>query len=377
MLLFLVALAVVILFVVGITLIYRGYAQTPDLENVIAKEEHTKVQEDLLKAKQDQEQLKVQLDSMAIRLEETKDKILESQKLKESLVTLTAQDKELNEIVVSLKNEKQVLFGKADSQAQGAVEVINSLLSENETLKKELERSENKVDPEDVAKLNTINQELREQLAQQMAKLKELQESLSKREGQTEEKLGQADETIQSLSSENQKLKGGLEEITKKIVTVEQEFLQAENAQRDTATQLSEAQNLLRDAQARMGQFEKDAELLKLGKEENIKQIAALQATLAQQQEYLSEKINPLATDPPDRQAPEIAKWQQEKTALEQSLNELRIVNNKLLEREKVLLFQLTKNRTQAMGLEKICAAYKEQIERQSASAKKSTDHIH
>ena len=60
--------------------------------------------------------------------------------------------------------------------------------------------------------------------------------------------------------------------------------------------------------------------------------------------------------------------WSQEKKQLEQHLRQLKDFNTNLLEKEKMIQMELTKSRTQAKGLEKICEEFKRQLEKSSRS---------
>jgi len=48
---------------------------------------------------------------------------------------------------------------------------------------------------------------------------------------------------------------------------------------------------------------------------------------------------------------------------LEQNSQELNEFNQRLIEKERILLYELTKSKAQSMGLEKICADFKIQID--------------
>jgi chromosome segregation ATPase len=363
-----IGIVVVIFLVTGITLIYKGYTQTPDPLKVVAKDEYQKVQDELQRTKEEEGQLKLRLDSVAVRLQETKDKLLDEQKLQESLQVAQSSGQKQQELLSHMEVEKRFLAQKADAQAQEAIGVLNNLLAENEQLHKAIQEAENRVDPKDIAKLNTLNQTLREQIDQHLGKIKTLEVSLSHKEDEVQSKLNQADVLINNLSSQNQKLKEGLQQVTEKISTVEEEFQRANATQRDAQTQAKEAQEQLAAATDRMRELEKEINILREDKSGNVTHIQELENALAEHQKKFAALSETVKSQQANTQATSTAQvqWQEEKTGLEQTLAKLQSVNEELISKEKILLFQITKSRAQAQGLEKICAALKEQLDSKS-----------
>lgn len=315
MVLWSIALAVVIFFVIGVAFIYRGYRHTPDPATTVPKDQFSKLAQDLEKTGSEREQLKLKLDAMVVQLDDSRNRILDAEKIKASLAELQEQEKAHSDSIRHLEGEKQFIFGKADSQAREAVQVMTELLAENEALKQELMNAENKIDPEDLARLNTVNQSLREQVDQHLAKIREMEESIA----QAQKKMSE------EISLEKQK---ALDELTQ--------------------------------AQATIRKLESEISALRSEREQAQDRLTALEASLAETKNQLDSRV----PQPQDEASLREAKqWQEERAQMEKTVSQLQALNQNLAVKEKVILSQLTKSRAQAMGLEKICASYKEQLE--------------
>lgn len=370
MMIFIIAAVVIILFVLGVTLIYKGYTSTPDPLKVVAKEDFTKLQEESEQAHQEQQQLKLQLDAMAVRLEEAKIQWQEAQRIKESLSVLEGQDNAQKAALNRLEADVSFLAGKADTQAQDAVEVINTLLAENEFLRDEVSRAENKVAPEDIARLNEVNLSLKEQIEEHLAKIKELEDVLAKGGDAAPPQDGQGEAVIRDLSQENERLKQGLKTLTAKIDEFEDAFQQArEEEPAADASQAGETLVRLKEASDQITRLEEEIQRLQEDKASNDKRIKELESVPP------APENNPQVASAPDSSgggtlAPAPEAWEKEKTVLEATLQQIQTANETLREREKILQLQLTKNRAKAMGLEKICASFKKELEQRSAVKK-------
>jgi predicted nucleic acid-binding Zn-ribbon protein len=303
-------IAAVVLFVVGIVLLFQGYQTIPEASQVVPQEKFDALQQELQTTKELEESLKLQLDKIAVEYEETKTKLANAEKDGTATDPLKIQVQEYQSKVEQLEKELTFIRQKADQQAQESLSAIQKL------------RADKGGDPAVLENLRKEKESFQSQLNGNLAKMSELETELTRAKSGSEE-VQQAKST---LSAENLALKKGLTQITSKISHVEEEF---RRIQKKTSEELSSAQQA-------NDRLQKEIDGLTRQKDDNAKRIQELDVNLAQTKAQSSE------------------------------LKRLKDTNAFLLEKEKRLQLELTKSRAMALGLEKICEEFKIQLDQQA-----------
>jgi len=341
----------VTLFVVGIAFIYRGYVNTPRPEEIVPSAELERTRAQLSQAQEEEGKLKQQLDTLAVQLEQTQSELGDAQKSDQELRELKAKEQDILAQMTKMKADLGLVAAKADSQAQKAIAVINALLAEKEELEAEVKKADSKIDPEDVAQLNTDNQQLKDRVQESLDKIKELESALVQAQEQAEKARTQEGQTVQDLENENQSLKEGLLQINSRIAEVEAEF---------QGRQAGESQSV-----AQASAYLEELSSTKTEIESLRQEIAALQGD----KDRYEQKVRELETRPPvtvpgaGTPPADTARILREKEELENGIRQLKEVNRHLMEKEKKLSFELGRSRTQALGLQKICQGLKNDLE--------------
>lgn len=212
MIIFVLGVITVVLFVVGIALAFQGFGNVPDASTIVSKDAFDKVENDLGNSKEQEEKLKLQMDSLAVELEKTKEKLAQGQESGEGVDALKAQEEEYKTKIQELEKNLGFLREKADTQATESIDVISSLREKNETLESEIVSTKEQVDPDALEVLSKEKESLESQLNKHLSRVQQLEVELNTAAGQTEE---------------NQKLTKGLKQITGKITELEDEILKA------------------------------------------------------------------------------------------------------------------------------------------------------
>jgi len=350
-------LAIVVLFVVGVAFIYRGYVSTPLPEEVVPSEDLDQARAQLGQAQEQEDQLKVQLDSLAVTLEETKGQLDTAQKSEQELEAIKVREQEGQAQLSKLEQDVGFVAAKADAQAQKAMEVINALMAKREELEGEVKSAENKIDPQDVAQLNTDNQQLKDRVDESLTKIRELESALTQTQEQAQDMAEKAKtcqgQTVEELEGENKSLKEGLININSRIEEVEAEFQKGQTGQDQAVADVSGYLEELTSTKEEIGKLRGE--------------ITALQG----EKTGYEQKINDLESRPQGSPTADsggasslgTAEILREKEDLENGIRQLKEVNRHLMEKEKKLSFELGRSRAQALGLEKICQGLKNDLD--------------
>ena len=467
----------VLLFVLGVTFLFKGYTAIPPIDTVVPKKDFEGLKTDLETSKGEGNNLKKQLDTLTIELVQTKSKLQDSMKAQDAVKELQAQDEQNKTKIHDLDDRLGVFMAKAEEQAKEASAVINTLTQEKEGLQKKVEEAK-ALDPQVLEEMKTQKENLEKNLAEQIAKIQQLETDVAASK-KLQEELASVKSTIDNLTKENQKLKDDITtaasvvakpvetqntlELTQTKEALEQaqgqmESQQAQSSQKETRIQdlekklqgqstgapseaaprqqmekeltrmHREGEEHLANASAKIEnlQFENqdllkkvrgmELDILRLGGDfgrlrqekerddasrsldrdlefkrlcNDLKlQIDAMTRTidelrnenkaLLDRQRHFEQGI-PSAREMTakqllaDMQRMEInpadyESWSQEKKQMEQHLRQLKDFNTHLLEKERMIQMELTKSRTQAKGLEKICEEFKRQLEKTNRS---------
>ena len=178
----------------------------------------------------------------------------------------------------------------------------------------------------------------------------------------------------QELSEENQKLEAALRAERLKQDTVEtlrQECERLKKEKADTVAQGKQNADLLNE-------HEKELQRLREESEEKLKEtldvIEALRAqrvAASEQEEDRVARIKIETDQVIEGLKSELNLLAEKKLNFDQESEQLRILNSQFLEREKMIRYDLTRSRAQALGLEKMCEDFKLQIEEMEKSLEK------
>ncbi|MCB9771263.1 MAG: hypothetical protein H6754_01740 [Candidatus Omnitrophica bacterium] len=232
-LILIIAFFVILTFVIGASLLFRGY------ENIASGEiapagELKKTQADLKLSKDETEKLRVQANSLAVGLEEMKSKLAWAQgnvkTLEETIGKAAETQARLNQIEMDLN----FLSQKADSQAREAIDVITRLAAERDALQKTITEKTATTNTAQVTQLTDENSKLKIQIDGYASKVKDLEavvksaqdaasqvavaeEELKKVRLQNEERVVQANAALVKINSEVELLNSQIMEKDQRI----------------------------------------------------------------------------------------------------------------------------------------------------------------
>jgi len=371
------ALTGIILFVLGLTFIYRGYKGTPDTSQVVSKKEFQKLEGQLQSSVNKENKLKQQLDTLAVDLENTREKLGDLEKTKEMVEALRQTEQQYTNKIHELEQGLSFLSGKADTQASEALGAIEQLTMENEQLRVRVQEQTEAVSAEDYETVQNENKTLQEQIARHSQNIQDLGQQLTEKQKKAEEELLNAQNRISILSNENLDLKSGLEALHRKIeevYTVSDEALQKNRGElrkaedliarlkeengtlKQKASSVEESGDLTEGFQHQLGeaqQLNRQLNETVVSLKEQIQVNERTVARLETENGALKEAAGAAAERVPIAAREGLG---QKRSQLENQLKILREFNNHLIEKERLLEVELSKSRAQAIGLEKLCA---------------------
>ena len=343
-----IALVAIIFLIAGFAFLITGYRESPAADTVVSTGALDVIKGELSAAQEREKKLKLQLDSLAVAVDEAKGKGEELQKFEREVQSIKSQEEGYRTKIVQLEGNLSFIREKADTQAKESIEAINTLTLENARLKTDLE-------------LNAAM--ARQESAEQIAK---------------------AQEIVDRIQQENDTLKSGVQGMMVKINEIEKEFLNKKHGQNSPISQAALAENELRLAEsiAQIGQLHDRLESLNdqiVANDEKIKSLeeslAVSQQEVQQAQARLDELKRDAAAQPqrlPLESGAEMEMhhlWAEEKEEFQSNLNRLQEMNEYLIEKEKKLQLELTKARTQSLGWQKIYQEFKAQVEKKQSEA--------
>lgn len=374
-------LIVVIAFLLGVTFVYRGISAKPQ----VALEDFEKVKDELTASRQNEGRLKADLESANKEIALVKKTLAEAhsslQKSQEDLAAVQDNEKSFKSKVRELEEKLTALYTKADTQAKNALELISALRVENEALKQKTETpppasSQPAPDPEAVQALTKEAEALKTQSQELSAKVQQLEQELAAQKSESEKQLAEANQAIESLKVQPAAAAAPASApvpVADDIGKADLENLRSENEQ--FKAQVTEGLEKIKE-------LENTVEKLKahpvsaapaVPSETDLAERAALKRTneeLSAQLEQMKKAVEQLKAD----NAAFAARPKESAASpeLEAQLAKLKELNEFLTRKDKMLQVELTKSRVKALGLERICADFKTQLEMMSQRAVKA-----
>ncbi|MFP4473157.1 MAG: hypothetical protein ACLFPX_04700 [Candidatus Omnitrophota bacterium] len=379
----------ILFFVAGMSIVLSWYAAAPAPETVVSREEADKMEQELTQAREAEAVLKQQLDTLTVELESSRSSVDQMKELEKYVDNLRGRDQENQETIQNMRQNLEFLQKRADEQAQKALESIERLREQE----RELESQTESPDPELLAKLEQEKQVLDNQLSQNNSRIQTLEQELHSVQVESQGKLSAADEMCHRLQAQNEMFQQGIARITGKISEVEGRVARA---QHEKDQQLAEARRVieeLREERARISEERGGDPRQVAALEEEVKRIQSESAGRLQeahehmthlQQEMLQMKeeidINRqkrlgLETELEEARQRSYAaatageqeglseEWESQRIELEHEIAELRETNHFLRDKEDLLREELHKSQAQALGLEKICEEFDDELE--------------
>lgn len=430
-------LAVVVFFIMGISLIYKSQDELINQEVLPVRKKYDEVAKTLDATRTEEQDLKQKLDSLAVKLHETQGLLTHAKEAEKELVELKVleqedqekikrlstqleqlkqkadiQDQGTQEMTRALDTQKKDLHDtlmalrhKADEQAKGSLSVIERLIQQTRNFQEQVAHLSQRPDNDEFNALRTKNQSLQEEVEKLLTQIQAIDRKLRTDKETSGQDLAAAREKIAQLSGEGDQLKIMLRQITAKIDETKNQFLTVKETYEN---QLAESQSRLERAQEEKLSLERQsvsadqfndlaAELYKVREEKAqlaasvdgqsahfdeeraalLREISAHQEKIAELEKTISHRLSELpergAVSWSERERQDVAAESRDplhvasllhdKRVLEQTLTELERTNQALVEREKMLFGELMKLKVKSLGLEKICAGMKGQLD--------------
>ncbi len=395
MVVFILTIAAITFFLIGITIIFKSYKNFPEAKRFVPVVEFEKAQDNFDLAKKEVGMLRVQLDTLTKELTQAKENLEQAKKAEQLVVTLQSNEESCKARIQQLEQDISVINEKAEKQAQESLTLVSNLKAEIETLKKNEGQilKQNELS-QSIEQLTTENQTLKKTIEEHLAKVKQLEEELASAKTQTktpaetplheesltkikqmeeefsnfkkkaETQAEEAAQAIKNLLEENEKLKELVQhnetQLAKTMTEIEHitQEKQSFQTQLNDALQKSQQQKEVKpESPAKEEAFpdqikenQRQAQELRILCEELKNQLETMRKTvedLRQENHALLEatKLGSGSVSP---------EWLEEKLRLEEQLGKLKEYNAFLIDKDKMMQKELTKTRAQAMGLEKI-----------------------
>ncbi len=382
----------IVSFVVGVSFVLKATVSAPDMDKVVSKKEYEQAQQELRRILDEEQSLKQQLDLMAVELEDSRQKIASGEEVSRQVDALRSRDQEYQTAITQLKRQLEFLSRKADDQARQAIEAIQTLDSQRNSLKEELDRLDQAMPPEHIEALQKERAALQQQVQANQERISLLEKELSDVQQRSGAELAQMAGEAEQLRSENAAFQEGIQRMTEKIARVKAEVedirgqkerelleakamierLQQEKNQESAASQLKGAADLER--------LEQEVQFLRDDSERRLKDAHGYIQSLKDQINMLNSEIaanrsrredlerdlevsrKGLDRSTAESAAGNVNDLQQTNNDLQTQLNELKLLNQFLKEKEGLLSEELLKSQTQAMGLQKICEEFQREL---------------
>ncbi len=325
----------VFLFVVGISLLFKSYSDLP-AGGQATPQEDDRLKQELANTREESQQLKQQLDILAVELDESRQKLQATEQKGQEYDALKAKESEYQDKIRQLQHDLNYLYSKADQQAASAVGVLEELGQQKGRLQGELAALEQKIDEAPVAALTEEKERLLKDLESYQAKINSLETERDQLQETVRQAQAQAQTAVQQESEHQQAIATGIKKIHDRVKSIESEF----------ADLLRSKEEQCRQAQAEVERLNEAVQALQDEQAQNRQQIDQLQ----------SRPATPAA--PQDQARAEYQTMESAKGAVpnrDEEWQRLKQQNAILAEKESLLLFELTKSRAKVMGLEKLC----------------------
>lgn len=336
MITFLLILVGVACFTIGVAFIFKGYKSIPDPATIVPVKDLEKVKADFDLAKKEVGTLRKQLDTLTKELEEAKSHLQDSQKAKEVLGSLN--DESYKGRIQELEMQIKEVTEKAETQAQESLDLVIGLKNEVENLKKVVAApgggdQSAKIQAE-IESIKAKTQDQAKEAADAIENLLKQNKELQEKNQSAIEQFKQAQVSVEAFNKEKSAFEARLKEETEKFTQLEQKLKESPPVNKETEAQVESLRKTIETLQA---------ENKALAEEKKKEPAPAAPAPVA-------------ALAAPDG-------WMAEKQALEAQIKKLKEYSAFLVDKEKLLQFELTKSRTKAMGLERILEDMKGQVE--------------
>ena len=294
--------------------------------------------------------------------------------------------------VFELQEQVRVTNERLLQETEVAASKISALMTENDRIKKEQEQNVLGLKQLEVAKnqlreFEQKNHLLQEEATALQARLKELEEKNKSLEGQADAsiQLKELEEKAKSYQQQLDVAKAKETEAQNELSAVKIRLEQEVKEAQDMAEQLKSEQqaNIQKALDEQRGAFDqKEAGIAREIEKEfqqrlddltkTLQNLKAEQAVFEAQNQELKESIEKLKKDNENNpaQSETLSQLQSEKEALaqekkklEDEFQNLKQSDQVLVEKTKLIQSELTKTRAQSIGLEKICANFKIQLE--------------
>ncbi|MFA5088969.1 MAG: hypothetical protein WC552_08070 [Candidatus Omnitrophota bacterium] len=401
---------IIISFVAGLVIIFLGYKEIPDIEAAQLVE----IETNLTTSQKTGEKLNSELISIKKELAETQANLQQARDLEKVVAALREEKNSYKESLNKLDGDLKGVTGKADQQAQNALELIESLRQENEALKtieekikgfEAVKQSEEKLRREldllkkqhaeaqegleEKKKLEEFSSTLKSVEAQYKENTRKLEEDIQLIAAKADRQARDAVELIKNLQEENKSISASAPMKVTDLTPAEtlpqalgplkgEDALAAaeKKAEDEIRQQTEEIENLrkenltlnqqVNDSLERMRHLEQEMESLRAAgtaqtpeARQDDSDVQKLYADFRGQLEQIRQKVNDLKTvSVPEEEHPAEGDLESQ-----QKLRKLKEMNNFLMEREKILQLELTKSRVQALGLKRICEDFKIQLD--------------
>jgi len=342
MIIFVLALISVVLFVVGISFLLKSYRDIPAASKLVSDQDYARVTQELKASRDDSQQLKQQLDTLAVQFDQTHQDLLQMKQQGKDFEDLKARESEHQEKIRRLQHDLDFLCSKADRQADRAVTVLQALDQEKKRIQDDLTALDQKMQAIPFEELKAEKETLRQQLEENRVKI----QSLESERDQLKEFVDQQRDKTQDKREHHQKLMNGIKKLHQQIKRFETHF----------NDMLASKERQLRSAESQVKQLGTSLATLNDQLAENQEKIRELEAALATKSAVASPEAL-LSISASSSRAGEAA----DASDLKAELQRLQKENALLTEKESMLMFELTKSRAKVMSLEKICRDMRKQ----------------
>jgi len=340
-----IALISVVFFVVGISLLFKSYRDIPSASKLVPDQDHARVTQELEKTRNESQQLKQQLDMLAVELDETRQNLQQSEQKGKAYDDLKAKESEYEDKIQQLQHDLNFLYSKADQQASRAVDALNELDVQKKHIQDDLASLDQKMQEAPIDDLKAEREALQKQLEETLAKT----QALESERDQLQALVNQEQEKNQNMDKQKDDRRQVLAGHIKQLHTRIKEF---ESGLTDML-RLKEQQ--FQNAQTQVRQLNQSLQTLKKQEADNEQKIQELQESIAKQ---AAAAVAESGNVPMGRRS---TRRQEVPAGADAEIQRLKNKNAVLTEKESRLMFELTKSRAKVMGLEKLCRDMRQQ----------------
>lgn len=371
-------------------------------QEIIAREVADQSQEDITELRDEIDRLKNDNERIVEELQGKENQLLEAQQQLVASEAAPSNTEELeqkleatDEKMQKLSEENERLGGELTektgklSELERSLEELKGAAAESASpdLQKELDAKVAQLQEQDIAlkeahdgreELERTKQELEEQIRERDQELMTIKSETDIMKTQAEEVQNQQKSQIEKLQQEwevqkkqigddrqsdlaaIEKYKGELHELKEERLASQQRIQSLEEEVNIAKSAIASAQQ----AGSQNESIQQELDKIRGEYEKGLKQVQDLEQALQTEQQLSASKISELST--------ELEKFRQEASNKSESqvpsvspedLAKLQEALKKQLEKEKLLVYELSKSKAQIMGLEKICEDFKRQLE--------------